>query len=299
MENEGNISVTLKKLGNFWLTRVNRKSYNGISIELMKKSSAMREDFFNKHSFTLSQSGLSITEEFLLRQNKIVDFIGDESKLTLTVKGLILLEFSLDNCDTRYDKFLDELNRQYFESLKGKSTSPLEAQEKGFIIALLGLVAFTPKTSVKLSAYNDSYSNTESFKHCVDKSLVFLQSLGKEYDDSTIKNIWNLNVTGEDPVSARLARLDSIALRTNNIYKKSGGHYLDVIENENLVQRKIEILLKKIFNHNTLEYEKREEFVRLLQDIYSERYKIINEVPDFDPLDVKHKVSECVMTFVQ
>lgn len=299
MENESNISVTLKKLGNFWLTHVNRKSFNGISMELMKKSSTMRKDFFNKHSFTLSQSGLSTTEEFLLRQNKIVDFIDDESKLTLTVKGLILLEFSLDNCDTQYDKFLDELNRQYFESLTGKSTSPLEAQEKGFIIALLGLVAFTPKTSVKLSAFNDTYSNIKSFKLCVDKSLDFLQSLGKEYDDSTIKNIWNLDVRGEDPVNARLARLNKIALKTNNIYKKSGGHYLDVIENENLVQRKIEILLKKIFNHNTLEYEKREEFVRLLQDIYSERYKIINDVPDFNQLEVKYKVSECVMTFVQ
>lgn len=299
MENESNISVTLKKLGNFWLTHVNRKSFNGISMELMKKSSTMRKDFFNKHSFTLSQSGLSTTEEFLLRQNKIVDFIDDESKLTLTVKGLILMEFSLDNCDTQYDKFLDELNRQYFESLTGKSTSPLEAQEKGFIIALLGLVAFTPKTSVKLSAFNDTYSNIKSFKLCVDKSLDFLQSLGKEYDDSTIKNIWNLDVRGEDPVNARLARLNKIALKTNNIYKKSGGHYLDVIENENLVQRKIEILLKKIFNHNTLEYEKREEFVRLLQDIYSERYKIINDVPDFNQLEVKYKVSECVMTFVQ
>jgi hypothetical protein len=297
MNNESDVNISLKKLESFWLTHFNRKSFNGVSLELMKKPSASRKDFFNKHSFTQSQSGLSRTEVFLLRQNKIVDFIDDESKLTLTMKGLILLEFSLDIYNSRNDKFLDELNRQYFESLK--SVSPLEAQEKGVIIALLGLLALTPKTSVKLSAFNDSYSNVGVFKLCVDKGLAFLQSLGNEYDDPTIENIWTLNVRGEDPVNARLARLNSIALRTNNIYKKRGGHYLDVIANGNLVQEKVEILLKKIFDHNTLEHEKREEFVRLLQDIYSQRYSIINNDPDFDLLEVKYKISELVRTFVQ
>jgi hypothetical protein len=296
MENESDVNISLKKLGDFWLTYVNLKSFNGISMKLMKKSSTQIKGFFNKHSFARSQSGLSEPEEFLLRQNKIVDSIDDEGKLTLTMKGLILLEFSLDNYDSWCDKFLDELNRQYFESLKGKSVSPLEAQEKGVIIALLGLLALTPKTSLKLSAYNDSYSNTESFRNCVDKSIDFLKSLGREYDDSTIKSIWNLDVRGEDPVNARLNRLNLIALRTNNIYKKSGGHYLDVIVNGNLVQGKIEILLKKIFDHNTLEYKKREEFVKLLQDIYSERYTIMDNVPDFNQLQVKYMISKCVMT---
>ncbi len=299
MENESNVGVSLKKLGDFWQAQFNLKSFNGMSLELMKKSSTQRKDFFNKHSFQMVQTGLNVTEEILLRQNKIVAYVDDESKLTLTMKGVILLEFGLDMSNNLNNKFLDELNRQYFESLTRKSFSPLETQEKGVIIALLGLLALTPNTSVKLSAFNDSYSNTSSFKLCVDKSLAFLQSLGKEYEDPKIKNIWNLDVRGEDPVNARLTRLNSIALKTNNIYKKSGGHYLDAINNGNLVSEKIEILLKKIFNHGTVEYKKREEFVRLLQDIYSERYKIINNVPDFNQLEVKYKISECVMTFVQ
>jgi len=300
MENESNVSKSLQKFKDFWQAQFNLKSFNGMSLELMKKSSTQRKDFFKKHSFKPAQTGLNAEEEFLLSHYKIVSYIDNEkNELTLTMKGVILLEFDLDINDTRNDKFLYELNRQYFESLKEKSVSPLEAQEKGFIIAFLGLLALTPNTSVKLSAFNDSYSNAGAFKSCVDKSLTFLQSLGKEYGDPTIDKIWNLDVRGEDPVNARLARLNSIALKTDNIYKKSGGHYLDVIKNGNLCVEKIEFLLKKIFNHGTVEYGKREEFVRLLQDISSERYKIINNVPDFNQLEVKYSINECVRTFVQ
>lgn len=300
MESENNLDVSLRKLGNFWQGHFHAKSFAGMSLELMKKSSTVRKDFFNKHAFQLAQTGLNVADEILLVQSKILSYIDTEkNKLTLTMKGVVLLEFGLEISDTRNNKFLNDLNRHYFESLMGKSVSPLEAQEKGVIIALLGLLALTPATSVKLSAFNDLYSNTDAFRRCVDKSLSFLTSLGREYEDQTIDKIWKLDVRGEDPVNARLARLNSIALKTDNIYKKSGGHYLNVLNKGNLENEKIEYLFKKVFSHSTLEYEKRVEFVELLQDIFSERYKVINNVPDFNQLEVKYSISECVLTFVQ
>ena len=274
--------------------------HNGLTFQLLKKSSTSRKDFFNKHTFQLRQSELNNIEENSLIQNKVISYIdAGKTKLTLTMKGIVLLEYDLEINDAKNNNFLNELNRYYYEGLIGKSGSPLECQEKGVIIALLGLLALSPQSAVKLSAYNDDYSNTVAFRNCVDKGLNFVTNLDKAYEDQTKDKIWKLDVRGEDPVSARLARMNSIGLKTDNIYKKSGGHYLHVLNGDKLDTNKIEFLLRKIFDQGPLDYEKRNEFIDLLQNIYSERYKVINNIPDFNLLEVKYVIGQCVLTYVQ
>ena len=129
--------------------------------------------------------------------------------------------------------------------------------------------------------------------------LNFITSLGDAYEDQTKDKIWKLDVRGEDPVAARMARMNSIGLKTDNIYKKSGGHYLNVLNNGQLDTEKIEFLLRKIFDQGPLDYDKRNEFIDLLQRTYSDRYKIINNIPNFNLLEVKYSISRCVLTYVQ
>ena len=90
-----------------------------------------------------------------------------------------------------------------------------------------------------------------------------------------------------------------IGLKTDNIYEKSGGHYLNVLNDDKLDTNKIEFLLRKIFDQGPLEYDKRKEFIDLLQSMYSQRYKIINNIPNFNLFEVKYLVSQCVLTYVQ
>lgn len=299
MENESDLTKSINKLRDFWKKQSNLEGSNNVSLELMKKTQAQRKDFFDRHSFRLAESGLNGTEEYLLKNSSIIFSTDEGDKLKLTIKGLILMEFDLDISDNRNERFLNEINKYYFETLIRNSNSPLKAQEKGVIIALLGLLAITPDNSVKLSPPNAPISNVNDFKLCVDKSLAFLKSLGDEYKDNTADQIWKLNVIGEDPVSARFNRLDYIHNKTNSIYVKgkNKGHYLDLMDNGNLNRERLEFLLRKIFNSGTLDYKNREEFVKLLNDIYSERYKVVNNSPDFDELKVKNIIERSVKSF--
>lgn len=300
MEGENSLSISIEKLKNFLLKQSGDTVYRGLTFQLMKKSSTSRKDFFNKHTFQLRQSELNTIEENSLIQNKVISYIdAGRTNFTLTMKGIILLEYDLEINDAKNNNFLNELNKYYYEGLIGKSGSPLECQEKGVIIALLGLLAFSPQSAVKLSAYNDDYSNTAAFRNCVDMGLNFITFLGEAYKDQTKDKIWKLDVRGEDPVAARMARMNSIGLKTDNIYKKSGGHYLDVLNNGQLDTEKIEFLLRKIFDQGPLDYDKRNEFIDLLQRIYSDRYKIIKNIPNFNLLEVKYSISRCVLTYVQ
>lgn len=301
METFDNLNNAVKKLKNFCKDLFSAIDINGLSLDLLRKSSTARMDFFNKYSFQLNQTDLSAAEDTLLTQYKIISrFDARQSKLTLTMKGMVMLEFDIDIDDEKNNKFLDELNRYYFYGLTEKLNVPLEAQEKGVIVALLGLLALSPDSAVKLSKFNDNYSNTEPFKECVNKSVYFLLSLGDEYKDNTVDKMWTLNVKGEDPVTARMSRLNSISVKTDNIYMKSGGgHYLNVLDHNDLNAEKLEFLLKRIFNQGFLNYEKREEFVKLLQSIFSERYKIIRNTPDFNQMDVKYLLIQKVMAFLQ
>ena len=300
MEVENNVSISIKKLKNFLQQQLGDTVYRGLTFQLMKKSSTLRRDFFNTHTFQLPQTELNRIEEFSLIQNKVISYIDErKTRLTLTMKGIVLLEYDLEINDTKNNNFLNELNRYYYDDLLGKSVSPLECQEKGVIIALLGLLAFSPPSAVKLSAFNDNYSNTNAFRNCVDMGLNFVTSLGEAYKDQTKDKIWKLDVRGEDPVAARMARMNSIGLKTDNIYKKTGGHYLNVLNDDKLDTNKIEFLLRKIFDQGPLDYDKRKDFIDLLQSIYSERYKIIINIPNFNLLDVKYLMSQCVLTYVQ
>ncbi len=299
MANENMLEESIKKLRNFWQNRFKIKSLEGMSIEVMKKASTYRKQFFKEYSFSMSVSGLNRSEETILIQNQLLSREGDE-QISLTLKGMIVLGYDIDISDYRNNKFLDDLNNKYFNVLKTRTESSLQGQEKAVIITLIGLLAFTKNSSLSLSRFNADYSNAEEVKQCVNKSINFLKSLGTKYIDNTMDNIWDSNVRGEDPVSAKFSRLNDIALKTNNIYKKVGGrHFLDLMNNNNFKEEKFECLLKKLFNCGFLDSRKREEFIELLDEIFSARYNIINEVPDFDQLMVKYKIADCVRTFEQ
>lgn len=299
MENSSSEDVLLRKLS----TALNELKKNVITtsttLDVLKLNSTKRKQYFHENSFTEDELNLTKAEESQLIKDAIL-FKMDEArnKLTLTIKGIILLEYGLDRSGKKMSDFLNALNESYFLDLMGRVNEPLESQEKGVILTLLGLHAFTKETAVKLSAYNESVQNMNLFKSCVDDTLGYFKSLGEQYIDSNMDKIWSLNVIGENPVAARINRLNKISLKTDQIYKKGdGNHFLDVLKDGKLDKDRVTFLLRKIFDKRTLNFEERESLVALTKSIQSKRYKLINTNHDFDNSEIGYVLHTTIEEF--
>lgn len=299
MEHSSSEDVLLRKLS----TALNELKKNVITtsttLDVLKLNSTKRKQYFHENSFTEDELNLTKAEESQLIKDAIL-FKMDEArnKLTLTIKGIILLEYGLDRSGKKMSDFLNALNESYFLDLMGRVNEPLESQEKGVILTLLGLHAFTKETAVKLSAYNESVQNMNLFKSCVDDTLGYFKSLGEQYIDSNMDKIWSLNVIGENPVAARINRLNKISLKTDQIYKKGdGNHFLDVLKDGKLDKDRVTFLLRKIFDKRTLNFEERESLVALTKSIQSKRYKLINTNHDFDNSEIGYVLHTTIEEF--
>ena len=195
------------------------------------------------------------------------------------LKGLIILEYGLVVSDISILRMLDELNAEYFTKVFVEAEDPLSGEEKAIIITFLGLMLFSSESSLKLSSYNDLHSNVEDFRFCVGKSIEFLRFMGPDYIDSTLDKIWASNVRGEDPVNAKMSRLNDISLKTNGIYHKGQrkeGHFLNLMKGGQIDSINLKFLLKKIFDKGSPTFDQRERFIVLLKQIFSERHNFIS-----------------------
>jgi hypothetical protein len=277
------------------------KNINGLSLSILKMNKNKRKSFFDRMSVSKINSSLTInTELFLIKENILAYTDKNETKITLTFKGILILDYGLSSIDISTYRLLDDLNSVYFVKVFEEVGVPLNGDEKAIIITLLGLMGFSPKSSLKLSSYKDSHSNVEDFRACVEKSIDFLKSMGPKYVDNTLDKIWDYNVRGEDPVNAKMARLNNITTRTDGIYQKGQkkeGHYLNLIKDKVIDTTNLEYLLKKLFDKGILSYEQRETFINLLKDIFSERHKFITNDSDFNLLTNFYEMSNVIRTF--
>ena len=159
----------------------------------------------------------------------------------------------------------------------------------------------SPESSLKLSSYNDLHSNVNDFKLCVEKSIDFLRFLGTDYIDNTLDKIWTSNVRGEDPVNAKMARLNDISLKTDNIYhkgkKNTEGHFLDIMRGNQIDSCTLELLLKKVFDKGMPTFIQREKLISLLKDLFSERHNFVTDNSNFEPLTNFYLMTEIIRTF--
>lgn len=291
-----NEETPLSKFKKFLIENGKYNIEKGTTLNLLKMNSTKRKNYIiNNYSYSESNIDLPESDLFELKKNRVLyknDYI--ERTLTLTLKGIILLEYELDQNNEKIFDFLDDLNDSYFEKLIQKGNEPLEAQEKGIIIVLLGLHAFSSVTALKLS----QSTVLNEIKTYIDKSLNFLISLGDQYKDSSIDKIWELNVVGEDPVAARINRLNNISVKTNQIYTKDGGkHFLNVLNDNKLDSKKIEFLLRKIFDKGSPSYEKRNEFISLLKFLENNRYKVNNLDEKLNDGEIRNELYHIIKKF--
>ena len=273
----------------------------GLALKILKMNKNKRKDLFEVMAISKATAVLPTeTEVFLIKENILAYTDKNETKITLTFKGIVMLDYGLASLDISTKRLLDDLNSMYFTRIFEDAKVPLNGDEKAVIIVLLGLMAFSSESSLKLSSYKASHSNIEDFKACVEKSIQFLKFLGTKYDDNTLDKIWASNVRGEDPVNAKMARLNDITTKTDGIYQKGQrkeGHYLNLMKNHEIDSTNLEFLLKRLFDKEILTLEEREKFIELLKEIFSERQNFITDSSDFDLLTNFYKMSDIIRTF--
>jgi len=238
-------------------------NYNKMKVvDLLKKSSSKRYEFFNK--LGLAEINLSeVEKEILLNENYL--YKKDENNYLITLKTLIKIKY--DNMD----EFLDDINKNFFTVPFEKNKQTLSWDEKVIILTLLGLMAFDKSSAFKF----ENTENAEVFKECAEKSLKFLQKNNVVDRDNTIEQLFNNNVRGEHEVQAKMARLNDVGVKTNGIYHKDikSGHYLNIIIDNNINKDNLYAILRLIFQI----FPDKQELIELFMDIYNKRHKVLSD----------------------
>lgn len=293
MDINKSLDTAIDKLSKIFMNKDNNFKLKGVSINLLKKSNINRKKEFESYNFNPDRIGLKPIEVSLLKENGLISKYNDE--FILTFKGVVIVEYSISTIDIYVNNFIDDLNKHFFENIIQKTAQPLEAQEKAVIITLLGLGCLSKQTSLPLISSRDKLRcNIKDIRKCVDSSIEFLKNIG--YGDKTLEKIWNLKVTGEDPVVARFNRLNNIRLKINGILKMSGSkYYLDLIINGQLNTEAFEELLDKLFDEKQLDVTQRKNLNKLLDEIEGDKFNIVVNPPDFDLLPVKVQIQKIIL----
>ena len=292
---------SVRELQNFAQNNPELKHIKGKTLNILKMSKSQRKKSFEEISFDRTGLTLSENTEFFLYKENILAYTDKyERKTTITLKGIMILEYGLTNIDYPVMRMLDEINDSYFNKIFDDIDKPLTGEEKAIIITLLGFMSFYPNSSIKLSSYKDLHLNVDSFKKSVERSIDFLKSLGQKYIDNTLDKIWSYNVRGEDPVNAKMSRLNDIVIKTNGIYckgQRKEGHYLDIMNSGHIDSTKIKFLLKKIFDKGALSFNQRESFIKLMDQLLSERYIFMPSDSSFDLLTNYSSLCDAIKAF--
>lgn len=243
----------------------------------------------SRHDIRLDDMDL----EELVRWQFLAYLSRMEQRLTLTVRSIILSEYSIYQPDENMENLIDDINEAYFRKVIDLSGEPITPTEKVIIVALLGLDAISEDYSLRLDPQNQKY-----FKQAVDIAGKFLENTDTEQETGAFRDIWPQDVIGEDPVLARMRRLDRIQVHTEGLYKKvKGKHYLDLVDKGKLDENKLTFLLSKLFVI-PLSYNQREELNKTVDNIQQYGLQLYETNPPFDALRIRNRIKYLIQSQV-
>jgi len=269
-------------------------NYNKKLIYNLKKFIKMndknKKEFFNNLSFLKKNIHMTSLQIDDLINKKILSYISEqESRLTFTFKGLIIVEYDIKKPGIKINNLLDDLNKLFFEDVMKLSQEPIISREKAIILGLLGLMALSDDYSLKPKKENINY-----IKNSVDLAANFIKSLGSEYDDGSLQRLWCLQVEGEGPILGEFRRTNKIPIHTEGLYKKGKGHYLNILYKNNIDKEKLFYLLKRIFNKRPLSYPEKKNLIKTLDEIRQYEFKIFKDNPQFNSLDMRKQIKKLI-----
>ncbi len=272
----------------------NKKPNNYGLSKFIKSYDKNKREFYNNLSFLKEDINLpSLQIEELIRQKILGQLSEKEERLTFTFKGLLIIEYERITPGLKLNELLNDLNKIYFDNVMKLSKIPVTSREKAVIIGLLGLMTISKDYSLKPNKQKKIY-----IKNVIDAAAHFLTTLGKDYDDGKLEDLWTHSVVGEGPILGEFRRANQLPNRTENIYKsgKGHGHYLDILINDYIDKKKLIYLLKRIFDKRPLTYSEKKALIKTLDNIKQYEYKIFKEKPPFKVLELRKQIKNIILS---
>lgn len=275
----------------FLITKIS-KSKGKYSVDLIKKSVKILQEFFSSTSFKRDEWPYSLSELDHLVNRRILDLIEEEGYYLLTYKGLAILEYNLEFSD-QFDSYLNDLNSLLFEkNLKTKYES-LKPKDQVILFAVLGLYAFSPD----LSLYVDE-SNKSEFAQSADFAVELLKKHHPE-DVSDLDKIWDSKIVGEDSILSTLRRLDEIPKKTGNVFKVASGNkhgiYVDILKEDGSINEdRALFLLRKIFDNKIFNIDQKEKLIDTLNNIEKGHFSLIRSNNKINKIKIKIQLRDII-----
>ncbi len=265
------------------------------SVKILKLSVKARQEIYNQIRFSRREIKISDDEfDDLISKNILKIVSKKESKITLTLKAIMIIKYKMFDPDNKVIAMLDDINKEFFDDVMHLSEKSINSKQKAIIIALIGLNAFSENYTLQLKVEKEN-----QFKEAVDLAVNFIKNLGQEFDDGSLDKLWSRKVIGEGPVLSEMRRLDQIPRSTEGIYKATRlGHYLDILNNNKVDDDKFNYILSKIFDKRMPTYEEKKKMIKVLDDIQQYEYKIFKTTPPFNTLDIKKRIRFLIESWI-
>ncbi|MEM3572852.1 MAG: hypothetical protein QXJ62_01280 [Nitrososphaeria archaeon] len=200
----------------------------------------------NRKAKNFAESALYLDPEIaetLLEQGVIQKIrFEDSEKYALTFKGIaqcIQLKYGV-TLDKQFLNFLELSDRKF--SLGGQEK--LQWDEKLASLSLILLGSTSPSSAIRLNNEQNKSVLTEVFQNVLDCMKKF-NIVEKEHTLRTVNR-------GETPVSAVMSRLNALPRKTNHYYKilgRGSEYYFDIEKDNNIDEKKLFFLLRRIFEY--------------------------------------------------
>jgi hypothetical protein len=193
------------------------------------------------------------TADALLEQGLVQKIISDEGeKYALTFKGIakcIKIRYDL-TLEDQFLRFLELADQGFYT----EAQTPLTWREKLATLSLILLASTSEPAAIRLS----NETNKAALTEVLQKTLSCLKKVGaidRKEELTTVKR-------GENPSSALMCRIDTLARKTRQYYKCTGHseYFLDIEKEGDIDEKRLYFLLERVFERYDPECNYRETY---------------------------------------
>ncbi len=267
------------------------KKRGGICSSFWKKEQKNKQAFFQEYAISLSELTISAEDRDDLIENGILKVINEHDELvSITYKGLVLAEYGLLVKYPQFYDFLDDLDVEFFEKPMKIGNKPLTGREKILILSIIGLGSLSQVYPLEVTK-----NSQEAFKDAVDLVKDFFLSLGDDYADDSIGELWNSNIIGEGPILAEIRRNNDIPKKTENIfYKNKGQQYVSLLDDGVLNSRAALYIFRKLFDKRQLNFDERRSLIATLDEVQKRSLALFSGPAPYDKIQVRRDLMRII-----
>jgi hypothetical protein len=203
----------------------------------------------------------------LLEKGLVQKIVSDEGeKYALTFRGIaecIKMRYCVA-LEDQFMRFLELADQDYNTEAQG----PLTWREKLATLSLILLASSSDSAAIRLNNETNKAVLMEVLQKTLD-CLKKTNTIGAKEKLTTVKR-------GENPASALMCRIDTLARKTRQYYKYTGHseYFLDIEKEGDIDENKLFFLLGKVFEQYDPQYNYRELYEELagISQLYYPRF---------------------------